>query len=253
MTFPKAYLFDLDDTLAESFKPPERGMIDRLIALLDKAPVAILTAAGFPRVETEFLDFLILSPRIDRFFVFPSSASECYIHRDGAWRIEYSLSFTDDERSAVKKAIADSIAEVGPLDTYNYTSAIIDRDSQVAFAALGLQATVEDKNAWDPNQQKRRRLKAAIESRIPQFEVLIGGKTTIDITKKGVDKAYGVRWLAHKIGCDPSEMLFVGDALYEGGNDAVVIQTGIQTTPVANPGDTASVIDTLLERYEETA
>jgi hypothetical protein len=76
--------------------------------------------------------------------------------------------------------------------------------------------------------------------------VLIGGKTTIDITRAGVDKAFGVRWLSERLNIPPQAMLFVGDALYEGGNDAVVIPTGIQTRSVTGPSETAKIIDDLL-------
>ena len=46
---------------------------------------------------------------------------------------------------------------------------------------------------------------------------------------------------------DTSEMLYVGDALYEGGNDYVVVPTGIRTMQTKGPSDTARIIDELLE------
>jgi hypothetical protein len=41
-------------------------------------------------------------------------------------------------------------------------------------------------------------------------------------------------------------MLYVGDALYPGGNDEVVILTGVQTRAVANPTETETIIDEIL-------
>jgi hypothetical protein len=41
-------------------------------------------------------------------------------------------------------------------------------------------------------------------------------------------------------------MLYVGDALFPGGNDEVVKESGIATREVANPSDTARLIDELL-------
>ena len=248
MQCPKVAIFDLDDTLAESFKPPSPQMIRRLLSLLDLIPICILSAAGFPRIESQFLDELAVSPHVGRCYIFPNSASQCYMRDEsGAWRLEYSLDLTPEERAMVKSAINESIEETGVIDPHPfYAPQIIDREAQIAFAALGLKASDSDKNAWDPDQSKRLRLKAAIEKRISGFEVLIGGKTTIDITRKGVDKAYGVRWLSEHFGIPASAMLFVGDALYEGGNDAVVIPTGIQTRSVTGPSDTAKIIDDLL-------
>jgi phosphomannomutase len=247
MQCPKAAIFDLDDTLAESFQPPTEEMIERLIRLLDLVPISILSAAGFPRIEAQFLDALAVSPHIDRCYIFPNSASQCYIREESGWRQAYSLDLTPEERGAITAAIQESVTETGIIELHpKYEPQIIDREAQIAYAAIGLKATEEDKVAWDPDQSKRRHLKTAIESRLQGFEVLMGGKTTIDITRSGVDKAYGVRWLAKHLGFKPEDMLFVGDALYEGGNDAVVIPTGIQTRSVTGPDETAKIIDELL-------
>ena len=75
----------------------------------------------------------------------------------------------------------------------------------------------------------------------------MGGMTTVDITHKGINKAYGVRWLSEKLGIPAGEMLYVGDALFEGGNDIVVIPTGIQTRSVSGPPETLAVIEELLK------
>jgi phosphomannomutase len=249
-----AILFDLDDTLAESFQPPAREMITRLISLLEYVPVAIITAAGFPRIEREFLDEMAISPEINRFYVFPNSASQCYICEESGWRLEYSVDLTPEERAAIKTAITESAAETNIIDVHpKYQPQIIDREAQIAYATIGLTATSEEKNSWDPDQSKRKRLKEAIESRISGFEVLIGGKTTIDITKSGIDKAYGVKWLTKRLQVPASKMLYVGDALFEGGNDAVVIPTGIQTRLVTGPADTARIIDELLVDFAVAA
>lgn len=252
VSLPKAAIFDLDDTLAESFQPPTRAMIDRLLKLLEHMPVAILSAAGYPRIEAQFLDFLAISPHINRFFVFPNSASQCYVREETGWRLEYSLSLTLEERTAIKTAIEESIAETGVIEPHpKYSPEIIDRDAQVALTAIGLYASEEDKVAWDPDQSKRKHLMSALQTRIPNFEIRIGGKTTIDITHKGINKAYGVTWLSKRLGYKPEEMLYVGDAFYEGGNDAVVIPTGIETRSVSGPAETAIIIDELLALCEQ--
>jgi hypothetical protein len=247
MQCPRAVIFDLDDTLADSFQPPSALMIERLRTLLARLPIAIMTAAGFPRVERQFLTELADSPHINNLFVFPNSTAECFLFEDGAWKCAYSLALTAEERAAIANAIRESELEIG-IDGNNpkYVPEIIVRDAQVAYAVLGLKATEEDKVAWDPDQKKRMQFKAALEKRIPNFEILIGGRTTIDITRKGINKSHGVRWLAERLGVAASDMLYVGDALYPGGNDEVVAATGIQTHTVNGPDDTIKVIDELL-------
>ena len=74
----------------------------------------------------------------------------------------------------------------------------------------------------------------------------MGGLTTIDITRKGLTKAYGIRQLVELTDTAISEMLYVGDALQEGGNDAVVIETGVRTHEVFGPKETAAFIKDIL-------
>lgn len=242
---PKAMLFDLDDTLAESFQPPSDSMIEKLSRLLDRMPVAIMTAAGLPRIEADFLH-RIQSSQLDRLYIFPNSSAQCFTYQDGALKNVYDMLLKPEQRDEIKSAIAESVLEVKLELDPRYQPLIIDRDVQIAYAALGLEATEEAKKAWDPDKSKRKQLKEALDRRLPNYEVLIGGKTTIDITTKGITKAYGVNWLSKKLELPTAEMTYVGDAFYEGGNDAVVLTTGIQTRTVSSPAETEKIIDEVL-------
>jgi hydroxymethylpyrimidine pyrophosphatase-like HAD family hydrolase len=76
--------------------------------------------------------------------------------------------------------------------------------------------------------------------------VKIGGTTTIDVTKHGINKAYGVRQLAAHLSLPLESMLYVGDELRPGGNDDVVKLSGIPTRAVTGPDETLAVIEELL-------
>lgn len=241
---PKAALFDLDDTLAESFRPPKPETLAKLKRLLDVTPCAIITAAGFSRIHDQFLPELSASANVDHLYIFPNSAADCFVFRDGSWGHAYTFALTPDERARIMQVI-EKHAHKAVGEDPQYQHMIIDREAQVAFAAIGLDAPLEIKKAWDPDQKKRMKLKKVLEKELPEFEVLIGGMTTIDITRKGINKAYGVEWLAKELKCKPEEMLYVGDALYPGGNDHVVIQTGVQVRPVTGPAATSGVLDDL--------
>jgi hypothetical protein len=243
---PRAVLFDLDDTLAESFQAPLPPMIDKLDRLLERLPVAIISAASFDRIERTVVQRLSSSEHFEQLTLFPNSSAECYIWQDG-WALAYDFELTYEERVRIERAIVESVEETGVQEgQIKYEPRILDRRVQIAYAAIGLEASEADKASWDPDQAKRRRLKEAVERRIPGFEVLIGGKTSIDITREGIDKSYGVRWLAERLACEPRDMLYIADALYEGGNDAVVIPTGIVTKRVTGPAETEVLIDELL-------
>ena len=121
------------------------------------------------------------------------------------------------------------------------------RGGQVTLSALGQQAPLLQKKEWDPTHAKRVALQAAIAERLPEFSVGIGGATSIDVTKRGVDKAYGVRKLCERIGVLEAEALYIGDELEAGGNDEAVYKTEAQTKNVANPAETISLIESLLK------
>ena len=170
----KVVLFDLDDTLAESFQPPKPEMVERLHWLLEKVPVAILSAAGLPRIQHDFLEHLADSPHIDRFFVFSNSASECFQYKNGAWQQQYHAAFTPEERDHIKATIETCASEVGYRHP-EYEAQLWDRESQIAYAMISSTAPQEIKKTWDPDQAKRKQLKSCLDKVLTDCEVLIGG------------------------------------------------------------------------------
>jgi hydroxymethylpyrimidine pyrophosphatase-like HAD family hydrolase len=220
-------------------------MIDRLRKLLDLMPVAVLTAANFPRMQEQFLNQLASSPFISRMYVFSNVCSECYTWQEG-WQREYLVAFTPEQHAQINKAIEESVAEIKLVPDPRYKPVIMENEGKVAYAALGLTATQLEILSWDPLRTKRTALRDAIAKRIDFAEISVGGATTVDITPKGIDKAYGVHWLAKHLNIEPKDMLYMGDALFEGGNYIPVIPTGIQTRSVAGPDDTLKAIDELL-------
>ena len=49
------------------------------------------------------------------------------------------------------------------------------------------------KKKWDSDFSKRSQMKALLDKSIPEFSVRLGGTTSVDVTKEGIDKAYGIR------------------------------------------------------------
>ena len=121
-----------------------------------------------------------------------------------------------------------------------------DRGSQITYSALGQRAAVADKKRWDPDGAKRERLPAAVSGRLPDLEVRAGGSTSIDITSKGIDKAYGIRALAEQTGLGLDEILFIGDRLMPGGNDYPVLELGVACHAVSGPDETVEYLHELI-------
>ena len=143
---------------------------------------------------------------------------------------------------SLKKAIGVADFKIEKL----WGKQIEDRGSQITFSALGQQAPLEEKEKWDPDFAKRKKIKATLDTFIPEFSVRIGGSTSVDITKPGIDKAYGIRKLRDLLGISIKEMIYIGDALYVGGNDYPAETAGVDCIPVKDPNETKRVIQTII-------
>lgn len=245
MQLPRAAVFDLDNTLAEPFHAPLPSMFEKFSALIDRMPVAIMSAASLERITRDVLQHL---GGIDcsHFTLFTANAAQCYTHEGGSWVAQYKFGFTAEELAVIKSALQHAVRDCGIDISKTYGDQFVDYEGYVAFTALGLGAPREERLAWDPDRKKRDALRLTLAGILPQFDVYIGGATSVDVTPKGINKAYGVEWYAKHLVCPTSDILYVGDALYEGGNDAVVIATGAQTRQVAGPSETETVIAELL-------
>ena len=122
---------------------------------------------------------------------------------------------------------------------------IEDRGSQITFSALGQQAPIDEKKKWDPDFAKRKKIKAIMDDLIPEFSVNLGGTTSVDVTKHGIDKAYGIRKLRDTLGIAIADMIFIGDALFPGGNDYPAKEAGALSIQVKDIDETKRVIEAI--------
>ncbi len=242
----KLIVFDLDGTLATSKQAIDEDMGRLFGELLDIRSVAVISGGDWPQFERQLLAQLPPHDTFAKLFLLPTSGTKFY-RFDRVWTQIYADTFTADERQRVKAALARAVSDSGLEHDGVWGDQIEDRGSQITFSGLGQQAPPDAKAAWDPDIQKRNRLKALLDRALPDFAVRIGGSTSIDLTRPGIDKAYGIRKLAKLSGFGLPEMLFVGDALYPGGNDAPVRDAGVATIAVNDISETKLVIETIIK------
>ncbi len=78
---------------------------------------------------------------------------------------------------------------------------------------------------------------------LPDLDVHVGGAISIDVTLKGVDKAFGMAKLLDMLSIDKSEVLYFGDMLQEGDNDYPIKTLGVDTIEVGSWQDTALILN----------
>lgn len=245
---PKLVAFDLDDTLAPSKSPLPEAMREALLALLAKRPVAIISGGQFGQFQAQVIAQLPESDLLDNLHLMPTNGTQYLRHTEGAWQQVYAHGLSEEIRHRCAEALESEAKALGFWDTHTWGPRIEDRGSQVTYSALGQEAPVDAKKAWDPDGSKREALRARVQPLLPDLDVHSGGSTSIDITQRGIDKAFGIRNLMEHLGLAASDILFVGDRLQPGGNDYPVIAVGVATHAVTGWEDTAPYITRLVER-----
>lgn len=240
--------FDLDDTLAPSKSRLSQPMARALEQLLNHVEVCIISGGDISQFEEQVLT--VLAPddeQASRLHLMPTCGTRYLRHESGkGWQTVYAHDLSDDEAAAAISALEETARNLGLWEENPWGDIIENRGSQITFSALGQRAPLEAKRAWDPDGSKKEALRAAVADQLPNLEVRSGGSTSVDITREGVDKAYGLERLAEQTGIELSQMLFIGDRLDEGGNDYPVIRLGVTTAAVGGPEDTLTLVQRLV-------
>lgn len=247
-TSPRLVAFDLDDTLAPSKSPLDPRMAGLLLRLLERVDVCIISGGQISQFRSQVIDQLPVTADapLSRLHLMPTCGTQYYRHDGAGWDQVYAETLTDDEKSRALAAVETEARRLGLWESETWGPILEDRDSQITFSALGQSAPVAAKSAWDPTGERKSALREAVAALLPDLEVRSGGSTSVDITRKGIDKAYGMQKLAAQSGIPLDDMLFVGDRLDEAGNDYPVLALGVECRAVEGWEDTADYLDELI-------
>ena len=260
---PALVAFDLDDTLAPSKSAMPAPMAAALRGLLDAVPVCIISGGQIMQFRDQVLAHLGAEPpQLARLHLMPTCGTRYYTYDADAaaqepqgpqdpWRLVYANDLTPQQVHEGFEIVEAEARRLGLWEERTWGPALEDRGSQITFSALGQEAPLEAKAAWDPTGEKKSALRQAVAERLPELEVRSGGSTSVDITLKGVDKAYGMRRLAEVTGIALDDMLFIGDRLDPDGNDYPVRALGVPCLAVTGWQDTAERVTALTARLSD--
>lgn len=225
-------------------------MASALVDLLDCADVCIISGGNVTQFERQVLDQIDAShDALEHLHLMPTCGTRYLRFQDGKWVTVYAHDLSEEERNSAISAIRERAEELGLWESTTWGEVIEDRGSQITFSALGQEAPIEAKRAWDPDGAKKEALRIAVADDLPELEVRSGGSTSIDITRAGVDKAFGITRLSEHTGVDFDDMIFVGDRLDKGGNDYPVVALGCKTFEVRDWQDTADLVEKLVDCF----
>jgi phosphomannomutase len=238
-------VFDLDGTLAKSKSALDDEMATLLERLMAVVKVAIISGGDLPQFQTQVIDRLPPGSNMTNLSLLPTSGTKFYTY-DGQWRKLYAEDLSDADKRTIEDALDKAVAQTGFQPAQTWGERIEDRGTQITYSALGQQAPLEAKETWDPDFAKRKAIQTILEGTLPNFSVRLGGTTSIDVTRPGIDKAYGIHKLRDVLHIPIEQMLYVGDAIFPGGNDYAALQAGVDCIAVRDPEDTKRVIETIV-------
>ncbi|MBI3430557.1 MAG: HAD-IIB family hydrolase [Actinobacteria bacterium] len=238
-------VFDLDGTLAESKSTVDPEMVSLLNSLLAITKIAVISGGDWPQFQRQLLAQDFARSALSNLFLLPTCGTK-FFRYSSDWDEIYSDDLTDMQKEQIIKALNTAMASLELTPAKVWGEIIEDRGSQITFSALGQAAPIAEKKEWDPGFVKRKKMQELLTQLIPDFSVRLGGTTSIDVTRPGIDKAYGIAKLEEILHIDRAEMLFVGDALFPGGNDYPVKEAGVFSIQVRDQNETKRVIETIV-------
>lgn len=241
-------VFDLDGTLAKSKVPIDREMAGLLAELTRKKKVAIIGGGKLSLFRWQILEPMMTErPEFGNLFLFPTSGAAFYRHSSG-WRKVYRLELSKNESGQVRKAFKEALFRAHfEYPKKRYGVLIENRGTQVTFSAAGQSAPLSVKKKWNRGSDIRPKIMKELNNLLPDFGIRAGGLTSIDVTKKGVNKGSTTEKFIKIIHAPKKSVLFVGDALFPGGNDYAAFESGFDCLKVKSPDDTKKIIKKLLD------
>lgn len=245
----KIIVFDLDMTLTESRSPLDVEMSKLLEELLQYREIAVIGGGRYSQFQKQLTNPLkINEDRLKRLYIFPTCATTLYRFINGEWRQIYAENLTPEEKRRIFDAFDRAFEDTGyrhPPEYKKEWGAIIeDRDTQITWNAFGPDAPIPLKAEWDKDWKKRIKIKSALEKYLPEseFQITVAGSASTDVTRHGIDKAYGIRKISEILHHGIDEMLFIGDRLGEGGNDYPARVAGVDSIQVNSREETKQLI-----------
>jgi len=242
-------VFDLDSTLARSKTPLTKTMVRLLVRLLARKQVAVISGGAFSQFRKQIIQPLKAGGAdFENLFLFPLTATSFYLYRGNRWQKQYEEKLGAAAKVKIIKALKGAAEAAGYQKPPRVYGRIIeDRGAQITFSALGQKAPLSAKTNWNKrNEELRQRIVLLAKKSLPDFEVHAGGLTSVDVTLKRANKAFGIKRISRQLGQPVAKMAYIGDAFYPNGNDRAVLKTGILSVWVSNPTETRELVKAVL-------
>src|SRR5664279_3373010 len=147
--------------------------------LLGVVKVAVISGGAWLQFDKQLLSHLPQDERLARLSILPTCGTQFFQYA-GEWKRLYEEDFTAEEKEKIVSSLNLAVGAMRFPDEKTWGDPVEDRGSQLTYSALGQQAPLQEKEKWDPDFAKRKKIKTILDTLIPEFSVRLGGATSID-------------------------------------------------------------------------
>ena len=253
VSMKKVLAFDVDETLNVSKMPITEEMAKILGTLIEHYEVCPISGQKYEQFLVQLVEPMkkvgVSDEALARFHMFVAQGTQYYRFEGGEPKLVYNEALSSEQAEEISVALEKAAREMGYWEEDKLMEGdeiIENRESMMAFSALGQKASVDAKKAWDPDMKKRNAMAKRAKELAPAYEFEVGGTTTINAFIPGMNKVFGMTRMMEYLEVEKDEILYFGDMTQPGGNDFPVVEMGVDTITVHGWRDTAYAIRGIL-------
>ena len=255
----KIIVFDVDQTICESKSNIDKEMSELLCDLLKIKQVAILSGGSCDLLENIVFKQMSCRDLFHNGYIFGQVGTYLKMYKNNNWECIYALTFPVNDIDIIIKNMQELVNQEKEKFTNKLQGRIIEnRETSITITLAGQDSPYEFKKDWNRiNNEERKKFFLLVKDYLYKtfgenvYTASLGGTSSIDITQYGKDKAYAINYMVDNFDITLKEILFLGDALYEGGNDYIVRSTGIEVIQVKDIQETKKYIRSIIKLCEK--
>ena len=238
----KVIVADVDDTICDSCLVITVEMAEQISKMIRQG----YEFAFISGTKSEDLQKMISSRVKEKHHLLATTGTNYAIVEGDSVNVVYNYSFNAEEKKEIFAALDKVVEYFGIKPMTTKEDQIQDRDSQITLSAIGRNAPIEVKKKYDVSGEKRKVWVEFLKKYLDEskYELKIGGTTSIDITRKGLDKEWGIMAFAQYHNLSLNSIIFFGDKIYSGGNDFPATKI-VDCISVNSPQDTLRQLRTI--------
>jgi len=247
----KALVFDMDGTLAPATQKISDDMMTALLSVKPGYNKYLVTGSDMEKIQKQIPESFLLKCFRKVFACNGTSVFDTNLDTDDETKpyapdLVHTVKLLDHYSQADMNHLIGYLLKVASESHTKFkTGTFIEwRGSQINFSVVGRNCTLEQRDdyvKWDKKSNERQRIADRLSKEFQGWGLVfnLGGQISIDITRKEWDKSYALNFIPE----DPTECIYFGDKIVEGGNDFSIAMKCGKYYDIENPEDTLIILD----------